>query len=206
MKRLVLAGAVALTMAGCAPHTPMTSSSTLTVTDRPSTLSPVSPIHPGPTTFATARSCPFLDEQSAADDLGMRLDAIEVLSIEGKTIGCRFYPLGHPNAQCDTTCLQNEHLPPPSQPAIEITSNQYPTEIDAERALVLLAKAGTNANQHSLHGSAGACFQTDFYPKDRGTDWSCAYTNQATLVQVKTVADGPALGSVITMTNRLVTP
>lgn len=139
--------------------------------------------------MAAAPACPFLEEQSAADRVGMRLDAIAVLRSGGEVIGCRFYPLGHPTSQCDLACLNGEHLPPASQPAIEITRTRYASVAAARAALVSLGKAGTKPQPVQIgQGLGGVCFQTEFYPKDHGRDWACAFSKAAALVVVRTVA------------------
>lgn len=196
MKRLVVAVALVVTVAavmtGCTsraprPSTPSIEYSTTTITDAPPSSAPVSPTESGPTTAATARSCPFLGEQSAANRVGMRIDGIKVLSSAGAAIGCRFYPLGHPNAHCDATCLHDEHLPPSSQPAIEITSAHYASAADAHAAVVSLGTAGTNPQQAQIvSGVTGVCYQIEFYRNDRGQDWTCAFSRGAVVVVVHT--------------------
>ncbi|MGI8679250.1 MAG: hypothetical protein ACR2LX_11285 [Jatrophihabitans sp.] len=191
MKGLVVTAAALATVAtaGCTAPTTTSSTkdSTTTITASASSSAPDAPTQRGPTTAATARSCPFLGKQSAADRVGLRLDAIKVLSSGGKVIGCRFYPLGHPNAQCNETCLQQEHLPPPSQAVIEIASAQYASATDAHAAAFSLGTAGTNPQQAQIApGVTGVCFQTEFYPKDRDQDWACAFNKRAVLVLVHT--------------------
>jgi hypothetical protein len=169
---------------------------TTTIEAPPSSVS-AGPIRTGPTVAAKARSCPFLDAQSAASRVGMRLDAIKILSSGGRVIGCRFYPLGHPTAQCDRTCLAGEHLPPASQPALEITSARYATTVDAHNAVVLLARAGTNPQQAQIAaGIIGVCYQTEFYPKDRGQDWACAFNKATVVVVVHTAVVDPSYNAV----------
>lgn len=194
MERTILVVAIAITVAavtvGCTapnrPPAPSTEYSTTTITEAPGTVGPISS---GPTTAATARSCPFIAKESAAARVGMRLDAIRVLSSGGRVVGCRFYPLGHPNAQCDAACLDNEHLPPTSQPAIEISSARYTSAADAHNEVAMLGTAGTNPQQRQIaSGVIGVCYQTDFYLKDRGKDWGCAFSRDAVVVVVRTVA------------------
>jgi hypothetical protein len=117
----------------------------------------------------------------------MRLDAIKVLFSDGKAVGCRFYPLGHPNAQCDATCLAHEHLPPASQPAIEIASAHYASAADAHDAVVALGATGAHLQQAQIApGTTGLCYQTKFYPRDRGHDWACAFSTSTVVVVVHT--------------------
>jgi hypothetical protein len=169
---------------------PSTVVRTQVITNTPSS-SPVKIVHPintGPTTAAVANACPLLDEQSAAKKVGMRLEKITVLRSGGKTVGCRFYALQHPNASCDATCLANEHLPGPHQPAIEIETYRYPSAKDAHNGFVSMSeKQGTNFDRVNIVGHApGLCFQIHFYPKDKGTDWACAFSKGKTAVVVRT--------------------
>jgi hypothetical protein len=155
----------------------------------------VAPIKTGPTTAAIANACPFLDEQPAVNKVGMRLDKITVLRSGGKTVGCRFYGLQHPNASCDASCLTKENLPGPHQPAIEIETYRYPSAKDAYNGFVSMSKKeGSNIQQDSIVGkSPGLCFETHFYPTDKGTDWACAFHKGATGVMVRTVVTKAAL-------------
>ena len=43
----------------------------------------------------------------------------------------------------------------------------------------------------------GVCYQTDFYPKDKGKDWACAFQVGTLAVVVKTVVVSPALNVVL---------
>jgi len=49
------------------------------------------------------------------------------------------------------------------------------------------------------------CFQTAFYPKDKGQDWSCVYNHGSTMVRVDTVVVSPALNA-IQLTRKLTLP
>jgi hypothetical protein len=183
--KIVLAGLaiVVAVVSGCAPGagspTPSTTTRTVVSTRPPPSSSPIAS---GPTTAATAATCPFLAQQPAADTVGMRLARITVLRSGGKTVGCRFYALqGGP-------LHQSEHLPGPNQPAVEIVSSRYPSATAAHNAFVVLAQNGTNLQQASIVGQTmGLCFQTDFYPQDKGTDWACTFSKDTTMVLVKTV-------------------
>lgn len=122
----------------------------------------------------------------------MRLARITVLRSGGRTVGCRFYALqGGP-------LHQSEHLPGPNQPAVEIVSSRYSSATAAHNAFVLLAQKGTNLQQATIVGQTmGLCFQTDFYSKDKGSDWACTFSNGTTLVLVKTVVTSPALNAIL---------
>ena len=134
---------------------------------------------------------------------GMRLDRITVLRSGGRTVGCRFYGLQHPTADCSATCLAGEKLPGPHQPAIEIESVRYPSDLAAHNALVLNSRKGANVQQAAILGQApGLCYQLDFYPKDHGTDWTCAYNKGRRLVTVRTVVTSPAF-TVIRLTREV---
>src|SRR4051794_41957207 len=72
---------------GGSPSSPSTVVRTQTVVGtRPASHPPSSPVSTGPTTAATAASCPLLATQSAADRVGMRLDRITVLKSSGKVV------------------------------------------------------------------------------------------------------------------------
>ena len=180
---------------------PSTIIHTQIVTTSPTTspIKVVPPIKTGPTTAAAADVCPFLDEQAAVNKSGMRLDKITVLRSGGKTVGCRFYALQRPNASCDATCLANENLPGPHQPAIEIETYRYPSAKDAHNGYVRLSEQeGSNFQQDSIVGQApGLCFESHFYAKDHGTDWACAFSKGTTAVFVRTVVVRAALNALV---------
>jgi hypothetical protein len=193
---VVLAGLVCSVATGCTsgsadPGTATTTTTRTVTNTRPA--APSGPLATGPTSAAAASSCPFLSKQSAADKVGMRLARITVLTSGGKPIGCRFYALqGSPLSQ-------SEHLPGPKQPAVEILSTRYSSPLAAHNALVRLAQQqGTNLQQASIVGQApGACFQTAFYPHDRGKDWACAFSKGTIMVVVRTVVTTPALSAIL---------
>jgi hypothetical protein len=171
------------------PSTPPDIVHTQTVVHtRTPSASPTARISTGPTTVVAATSCPFIDQQTATDRGGMRLDRITVLHSGGKTVGCRLFALQHPTADCGAGCLAGEHLPPAKQPAIEITTAVYPSADAAYNAFVRLGTKGRNAEQDPIVGKApGVCYQTDFYPPDKGTDWACTFSKGKTMVVVRTV-------------------
>lgn len=149
------------------------------------------PIFTGPTTAAEAGRCPLVDEQQAANIIGMRLERITVLHSGGKVVGCRIYALqGSP-------LHSSEHLPPANQPAIEIRLTRYRSALGAHNALVAAARAGSSQQTVPMHGTVGDCFQTLFYAKDDGQDWACGYTLGTTLVLVRTVVTSPALNAIL---------
>jgi hypothetical protein len=107
-------------------------------------------------------------------------------------VGCRFYALQ------DSPLHESEHLPGPHQPAIEIVTVRYPSTIAAHNAFVRLSEKGRNVQQASIVGQApGLCFQTDFYPKDDGLDWACAFSKGDVMVVVRTVVTSPALNAIL---------
>ncbi len=171
----------------------------VTTTPSQSPIRIVPPIKTGPTTAATASTCPLLDEASATKRGGMRLGKITVLRSGGRVVGCRFYGLQHPNASCDASCLQKERLPGPNQPAIEIETYRYPSAKDAHNGFVRMSEQqGTNLQQDKIVGQAvGLCFQTHFYANDNGTDWACAFSKGTTVAVVRTVVTSPALTAIL---------
>jgi hypothetical protein len=204
VRRIASAAGIAgllLGAAACTSSTPAAPSSDRTVT-RTETHTTTPPPHPvpvqtGPTTTAQAKACPLLATQRAADDVGMRLARITVLRSGGAVIGCNFYALqGSPLAT-------SEHLPGPNQPVISIVTSRYPDATAAHNAMVLRARAGTEASQVGLpHGVTGVVFRTDLDPHDAGRDWACAFTRGAALTVVRTAVTRTSVNAV-TLAGRL---
>lgn len=197
---LVLVASLGVTLTACTggshppPEQPSTITRTVVHTQTP-TIDP-SPIVAGPTTSATG-ACPLLPEQTVHQDVGMRLDRQTVQRSGSQVIGCRFYPLTHPNAQCDATCLANEHLPPADQAAVEITLEHYGSATDARNAMILRARKGSGVQQVSVGADGvGLAYQIEFYPADHGRDWACAFTHGDTLAVVKTTTTGTSFNAV----------
>jgi hypothetical protein len=146
-------------------------------------IGPTAPISTGPTTAADASTCPLLSLATAAPRIGMRLARVSVLKSGGKVVGCRFYALQN------SPLHNSEHLPPANQPAIEITTARYASDIAAHNAFVLVATKGNNPVQASMGvDNTGVCYQIPFFVNDKGKDWACAFSIGKTMVQVKTVA------------------
>lgn len=192
----LIAGPAAVLLAGCGAHSsPPTPTPTRTVigtrTATPS-VGPTAPVRTGPTTAATAASCPLLGEQATADRVGMRLERITVLHSGGRVVGCRFYALQ------DSPLHASEHLPGPHQPAVEVLLTRYPSSVAAHNAFVRLADKGTTPQVEVINpGNRGVCYRTEFYPKDHGRDWACAFSLGTTAVEVRTVVVSPALNVVL---------
>lgn len=189
--RIGVAVLAAATLAGCTgsggstPSTPVTSTIVETTT---APAPPTAPVDTGPTTAASATSCPYAASEFVHDTLGMRLSRLTVLRSGGRVVGCRFYPLTHPTPQCDASCLQGEHLPGPNQPVLEISTTRYPSPDAAHNGFVRVADAGKNPQPVQLGGGiVGVCFQTDFYPKDHGADYACATSKGSTALVVRSV-------------------
>ena len=168
---------------------------TITRTRPPAPATP-GPVSAGPTPATDASSCPYLGLQSAADKVGMRLDKITVLKVEGKRRGlpvlraCR-----HPNAQCSETCLAAE-APAGDQPAIEITSMRYPGEVAAHNAFVLLAAHGhARPAGDDRAGQHRAVLPDRVLSEGQRQDWACTFS-VGTLVVVKTVVTSPAFNAI----------
>jgi hypothetical protein len=196
---VVLTGALtACTSGGNDPTTaPSTVVRTSVITETPdpsgSSAPIVPPISTGPTRSATASACPLLDQQAAANKVGMRLARITVLHSGGRLVGCRFFALQN------SPLHQSEHLPGPHQPAVEIQTFRYPSARDAHNGFVRLSeKEGHNLEQADIVGhTRGLCFQTHFYPKDQGTDWACAFSKGNVVGVVRTVVTSPALNAIL---------
>lgn len=205
MLRALAAMALALLLAagcssgGSAPQqTPQTTATrTVVHTRAPSTA----PVVAGPTSSAKA-ACPFISRKAVAADLGMRLDRMTVQRSGGEAIGCRFYPLAHPTAECGEACFKGERLPPASQPVLQLLITRYPSASAAHNAMVLASHAGKNTQRVSVGGRAALAFQTGFYPKDDGKDWAVAFTRGTRLVRIDTVVTSGSL-SVITAAGRI---
>jgi hypothetical protein len=173
---------------------PSVQTQTVTQTTTPAP-GPTAPISTGPTTSATASDCPYLSRSVATPRSGMRLDRITVLHSGGKIVGCRFYGLQHPNASCSESCLAGERLPPASQPAIEMKIVRYPSANAAHNALATRFTSAGSIEQDKIGSDTGLCFETDFYAKDKGTDWACAFTLDTRLIIVRTVITKGALSA-----------
>lgn len=191
---LALAGC--LTLAACtgSPGTTPTPLPTPTVTVTQTRAVPTTPVDDGPTTTAKG-TCTLLPKQTVAADVGMRLDRVTVQRAGGKQVGCTFYGLQHPTAQCDASCLAGERLPGPDQPAVQLAISRYPGTTAAHNAMVRLAE--TNPQQVDVGGGRiGLAYQIGFYRKDHGADWACAFNLDSTLVVIKTVTTGTSVSVV----------
>lgn len=185
----VLAGAGLL--AGCASSRPGSepsrpgASTSLTPSRDASTSRPTDaaagPIAAGPTTSADG-TCPFIEQPTAANDVGVRTGRITVQTSGGRPVGCRFY------ADQDPAYSASEHLPGPDQPVLQISSSRYPSTTSAHNAMVRIAEAGSSARADSLSRQIeGISFQTRFYPPDQGRDWAYTFRVATAVVVVMTV-------------------
>ncbi len=167
-----------------APQSVTSRTSTTIHTGAPSTR----PVQSGPTVAAVAARCPYVGTSFVRDTIGMRLGRVTVLRSGGRTVGCRFYALqGSP-------LHASERLPGPHQPAVEISTQRYPSAAAAHNGFVRIAEAGSNPQQVALVGGVvGVCFQTDFDPADHRADWACAANRGSIAVVVRTVVTSPAL-------------
>jgi hypothetical protein len=187
----------ACTSAHHAPRGTVTNVRTVTATRTVgATERRTAPVSTGPTTAATASSCPWLERQAAADRVGMRLDRVTVLRSGGHVVGCRFYALQN------SPLHGSEHLPGPHQPAVEITTTRYASAGAAHNAFVRSARRGHDVQRTEIAHNVGLCFQTAFYSHDKGRDWACAVNLGNTLLAVKTVVVSPAL-NVIAVSRRV---
>jgi hypothetical protein len=163
---------------------------------------PTTPLDDGPTTSRKG-TCSLLPKRTVHLDVGMRLDRVTVQRAGGKQVGCTFYALQHPTAQCPASCLAGEHLPGPKQPVVQLAISRWAGTTAAHNAMVRLATAGTNPQQVDVgRGRIGLAYQIDFYRKDHGKDWACAFNIGSTLAVVKTVTTGTSV-NVVTVARRL---
>ena len=127
-----------------------------------------------------AHSCPLASATSVRNTMGMRLGRITRLKALDIS-GCRFYALQ------DSSLHTSEHLPGPKQPVLEIVTDRYPSAVEAHNGVVFTARSGHNPQRVMVGKIEGACFQTNFYPKDHGQDWACAANKQRITVVVRSV-------------------
>lgn len=204
--RVPLAFIVALaltgTVAACAksgngpPGGTPTLTTTQTLTNTPSS-GPTGPVSTGAITEKTVSSCPYIGIDQTTSDAGIRLDRIATLVQGGKVVGCRFYPLEHPNAQCDATCLAGEKLPPGNVPGIEILASQYANAAAAHNAFITIAEKGTGVEQDVFAtGNTGLCYKTAVWSDDDGMDVACTFSKGNTVVVIRTVVTGSTLNVV----------
>ena len=178
--------------AGC------TSSATVEVTAISTVAHSPLPRNTGPLSTAAVgehptSACPYISVDDAAGIVGYRLDRITTLVQAGRVVGCRFYALQHPTAQCDQSCVDHERLPPADVPGIEILATRYRTALDAHNAFVRTAESGIDVQQvHIASGNTGLCYRTTVWTADHGTDWACAFSRGATAVVIRTVVTDPA--------------
>jgi hypothetical protein len=199
---LALTGCLALGACTGSPGTTPTPPPTPTVTVTQTRPVPTTPVDDGPTSSAEG-TCTLLSKRTVANDVGMRLDRVTVQRAGGTQVGCTFYPLAHPTAQCPESCLAGEHLPGPHQPAVQLATSRWASTTAAHNAMVRLATAGTNPQQVDVGGGRiGLAYQLGFYPKDHGKDWACAFNLGSTLVVIKTVTTGTSV-NVVTVARHL---
>jgi hypothetical protein len=135
----------------------------------------------GPIHEVKAKSCPLATTDFIRNTMGMRLGRVTRLHGNGLT-GCRFYALQ------DSSLHNSEHLPGPNQPVVEILARRFGLPFEARKAMLFLAQVNKNGQHVPLaKGGGGACFQTNFYPKDHGQDWACAAVKGRTEVVVHSV-------------------
>jgi hypothetical protein len=195
-----LTGAVTAALAGCTSSAG-TPAPTRTVTSTiVTTVAPAAPpsVPAAPTTAVAARSCPLVGTAFVRDTMGMRLGRLTVLRSAGRVVGCRFYALqGSP-------LHASEHLPGPRQPVVEVVTQRFVSATAAHNALVSAARGGSNPQQVPFgRAGTGVCYQTAFYPKDRGRDWACGATLGTLRVLVRTV-DTTGTFSTATLTRAVI--
>lgn len=193
----VIAALAALSLAACTDSTapPVSPGTTATVTQtRPPSPGATAPISTGPTTTKEVGSCPLLSTAEVVANVGQRLAKVTVQFSGAKIVGCTWYPLAHPNSQCDEACFLGEHLPPGTQADVKISSSTYASAIAAHNAFIRLAERGTNYQQEQIAtNNTGLCFQTNFWAHDAGKDWACTFAVGTRVVLVNSVVTDPAL-------------
>ncbi len=108
-------------------------------------------------------------------------------------MGCTWYPVPGPTAQCGETCYLGEELPPASQADVKISSSTYPSVTAAHNAFIRLAEQGTALQQFDVAPhNTGLYFQTDFWAHDHGKDFACDFAVGDRVVVIDTVVlDAP---------------
>jgi hypothetical protein len=200
MTAAVTAAVLLVSLSACTKSSPapITSSSpSATPTSTLPAIQSTGPVSTGTITEKTVSSCPYLSFGAAFSDGGMRLDRITELTQAGATVGCRFYPLEHPNSQCPATCLAGEHLPPGTVPAIEIVISRFANTTNAHNAFIRIAEKGTHYEQDVIApGNTGLCYETTLWSKDNGTDWACTFSKGVKVVVIRTVVVGSSFNVV----------
>lgn len=198
--RIGAAAALLIVLAGCSSNgSPGPSGdSTATTTTIATSAPPTAPVGTGPTTAATAPSCPYVAQDFVKETIGMRLSTVSVLRSGGQVVGCRFYAL-----QNDPLAV-SEHLPTADQPVVEIRTIRYPSATAAHNAFVVTAQRGRNVQQVPLgSGVTGLCYQTEFYPADHGTDYACTVSKGDTQLIVLSVDTTGSLSTSLVATKVL---
>jgi hypothetical protein len=172
--------AIALLVAGCTSSGSPSGSSRhpgqIVPTGRPS----FQVVGPAGIREVRAHSCQFASATAVRNTMGMRLGRITRLT-GTRVSGCRFYALQ------GSYLHAKEHLPGPEQPVLEIVTHRYASAREAHNAVVLIARSGHNPQRESFGKIEGACFQTNYYPKDHGQDWACAANKRRIEVVIHSV-------------------
>ncbi|HJQ03055.1 MAG TPA: hypothetical protein VJ851_15780 [Jatrophihabitans sp.] len=139
-------------------------------TTHPSPI-PTGPIVVGSVTEKVASRCPYIDTAAAADAEGNRIGTVSVLTVRGKTMGCRF-----------RFAYGDNHY------TLEITSARYADATAAYNAMVQRGRAGGQVTgvPGLVPGVDAVLYRTSFYPPDGNRDWACTFAKGSTMVTVKT--------------------
>ena len=139
-------------------------------TTRPSPI-PTGPIVVGAVTERVASRCPYVDTAAAADAEGNRIGTVSVLTVRGKTMGCRF-----------RFAYGDNHY------TLEITSARYADPTAAYNAMVQRGRAGGQVTgvPGLVSGVDAVLYRTTFYPPDGNRDWACTFAKGSTMVTIKT--------------------
>ena len=121
--------------------------------------------------------CPYVDEQAAANKIGHA--AGQDHRAAQRRQGGRL-PVLRPAAPTPAASTCRRRAPARPEPTGGRDRDvRYPSAKAAHNAFVADSErpGHERAAGRASSASAGLCFQTDFYPKDQGTDWACAFSN-----------------------------
>jgi hypothetical protein len=132
---------------------------------------PTGPVVVGSVTETVASRCPYIGTAAAADAEGNQIGTVSVLTVRGKTMGCRF-----------RFAYGDNHY------TLEITSARYANPTAAYNAMVQRGRAGGQPTgiPGLAPGVDAVLHRTAFYPPDAGRDWACSFAKGSTVVTVKT--------------------
>ena len=185
MKRVV-AGAVALLLAGCSRGTPppvVTTTVVTTVVSSPAKPTPAPTFHPAPASYVpvlpgdgslpagqVAADCPYLDTLTAMDIEGNRVGQTAISA--AKPTACTFY-----YAYAPVRPTLADHPAEVRHRYGRLQRDGADGRSRAARSTVVVA---------SSPGVDAVLYRTKFYQPDGGRNWACSFAKGTTVVTVRT--------------------